>query len=344
MKSFYPFLLVAFCCFLALPMVSQDTFSIVACDPETGEIGAAGATCIPGAANIGGVIIINGIIPGRGTINGQATICQPHTNLSIGLNQMSLGSSPQEILDYLFQNDGCSSGDENNRQYGIVDFDGNGNPRAAAFTGANTMDHAGQRVGGNYAIQGNILLGPQILDSMEARFLAEDGPLAKKIMAAMQGANVPGADSRCLLAGTSSTTAFLRVARPNDDPNDLYLEINILEEPFGTEPINSLQAAFDEWADTALVSNVEELGSAIELEIYPNPSNGQINLKWNGLNASEREVQFLNTTGQLIYQTAIQNGDNSIYLPVKKDQLIFAKMVDKTGQVVFLEKIILKNE
>ena len=134
---------------------SQDTFSIVAVDSETGEIGSAGASCVDNASNFGGVIIINGIIPGRGGINGQARICiNPHTNLNIGIDQMTLGLSPQAILDYLFLNDGCFSGDENERQYGIVDFDENSMPRAAAFTGNATTDHKGHRVGDNYAIAG----------------------------------------------------------------------------------------------------------------------------------------------------------------------------------------------
>ena len=341
MKSFFTCTLFSVCFLFSVPIVSQDTFSIVACDPETGQIGAAGATCIDGAANFGGVIIINGIIPGRGAINGQATICIPHVNLDLGMQELANGSSPQEILDYLFQNDACQFGNENTRQYGIVDFDQNNLPRTAAFTGSQAIDFAGHRVGENYAIQGNILLGPQILDSMEARFLAEDGSLAEKIMAAMQGANVPGADSRCLLAGTSSTTAFLRVARPDDDPNDLYLEINIVEEPEGIEPINSLQAAFDEWADTSLVSNVERISPHYEMEIYPNPSNGHFNLRWSGAEAMGTQVQFYHTAGKLIKQLPISNGINEIDLSLEHDQLVLAKVIDETGGVLFFEKIIL---
>ena len=88
------------------------------------------------------------------------------------------------------------------------------------------MDYKNHIVGPNYAIQGNILSGQAILDSMEARFLATPGPLADKLMAALQGANVPGADTRCLANGTSSLSAFLRVAKPNDLPGAFYLDLN----------------------------------------------------------------------------------------------------------------------
>ncbi len=53
---------------------------------------------------------------------------------------------------------------------------------------------------------------------MEYRFLNTEGSLAEKLMSALQGAKVPGADTRCLNEGTSSLSAFVRVAKPNDHP------------------------------------------------------------------------------------------------------------------------------
>lgn len=54
--------------FLGLSLPAQDTFSIVAVDPATGEVGSAGATCVEGIGNFGGVILLSGIIPGRGGV------------------------------------------------------------------------------------------------------------------------------------------------------------------------------------------------------------------------------------------------------------------------------------
>ncbi|HHM20693.1 MAG TPA: DUF1028 domain-containing protein, partial [Bacteroidetes bacterium] len=293
----------------------------------------------------GGVILISGLIPGRGAINGQATVCIPHVNLNLGMDQMAAGASPQEILDFLFQNDACQFGNETNRQYGVVDFDENGLPRTAAFTGSNALDYAGHRVGDTYAIQGNILSGAAILDSMEARFLAEDGPLAKKLMAAMQGANVPGADSRCLDEGTSSKSAFLRVARPDDPADNLYLEINIAEEPDGTEPINSLQAAFDAWADTALVNVAPLLTPPDMVTIFPNPAPGAFVLNFNGENKTDALASFFTTTGRLLKKVHIYNGINQIdltdYLP---RQLVLIKVEDENGEIIFYDKIKLTGQ
>ena len=338
LRFFFPSFFVIF---LLHNVISQDTFSIVAVDPETGEVGSAGASCVDNAAQFGGVILISGIIPGRGAINGQATVCIPHVNLNNGITQMGNGASPQEVLDYLFANDACQFGNENDRQYGVVDFDENDMPRAAAFTGSNTLNYAGHRVGANYSIQGNILLGPQILDSMEARFLSTEGPLAVKLMSAMQGANVPGADSRCLDEGTSSKSAFLRVARPDDELSELYLEINIAEEPNGVEPINSLQAAFDVWADTALVhSNITE--REFTATVFPNPASYDFDIQWLSKSTKGNLAKFYLSTGMLLHQAPIYNGINSIHLPVGMvDQMVFLKIADIDGAILYTDKILM---
>ena len=91
-------------CYIALTIthsLSQDTFSIVAVDTATGEVGSAGASCIAGS------IIVSDIIPGRAAINAQALVCIPNVNLQNGLNWMSQGLSPQQVLDSLLAKDAC---------------------------------------------------------------------------------------------------------------------------------------------------------------------------------------------------------------------------------------------
>ena len=102
---------------------AQDTFSIIAVDSLTGEVGAAGATCVDGIAAWGGIQLLNKIIPGKGGVNAQAYIClNPHINLDNAITEMEGGLSPQEIIDWLQDNDACFSQNFNPdyRQYGIV--------------------------------------------------------------------------------------------------------------------------------------------------------------------------------------------------------------------------------
>lgn len=300
MKKFMPSILFCFilmCFFIQLN--GQDTFSIIAVDPETGEVGAAGATCVDNIASVGGIKILNKIIPGKGGVNAQAWICiNPHSNLDLAMEQMAEGKSPAEIIEHLKNNDACSAQNFNPayRQYGIVDLDDNNEARVAAFTGESADDYKGHIEGITYAIQGNILIGPEVLEGMEEGFTSTNGSLADKLMAAMQGANIPGADKRCLDRGTSSTSAFLKVSQANDPINQPSLLLDILEMPFGEEPIDSLQILFDEWR---LVNSLTDEEESFGFDVFPNPANNQLNIKLDP-SISIKQITILSVRGEII--------------------------------------------
>ncbi len=268
MKNFYSFLGALL---ISFTVAAQDTFSIIAVDPVTGDIGSAGASCV----NISIIDIITDIIPARGGVNSQAWVCIPNINLENAIARMEEGLSPQEIIDWLLLNDACSSQNFNPeyRQYGIVDLDGNGDPRTAGWTGSLADDYKEDRQGVNYSVQGNILLNVSVIDNMEANFNNTSGTLADKLMAAMQGANLPGADSRCLTAGTSSKTAYLLVYHADDDPNDPYLRLNVLPQPVGVEPIDLLQDLYDQFL------TVEDNELKSKLRLFPNPATDELILR-----------------------------------------------------------------
>ncbi len=220
---------------LAPGVVAQDTFSIVAVDPLTGMVASAGASCISGS------IIISDPHPGVGAIHTQSY--WNGQNQQYASDLMDAGYSPEEIIDLLVENDA-----QNNptiRQYGIVDLVDGG--RSAAYTGSNCYDWKGHILGPTYAIQGNILLGPEIVEWIEDGFLTTSGSFADRVMAALQGANVPGADVRCLDDGKSSISAFIRVALATDTPGNYFLDLNVNNTSPGQEPIDILQELFDEW-------------------------------------------------------------------------------------------------
>ncbi len=243
MKNFYRLLGILSLSLLQLASQAQHTFSIVAIDPSTGEIGSAGATCLDNGASI-----ISGLLPGKGAINAQSLVCTPENiNLLNGLTWMDESLSPQAILDSLYANDQCGADDHEFRQYGVVTIDENGQIQAASFTGSKADDYANHIVGANYAIQGNILLGQEVLDEMEAGFIGTTGTLAEKLMAAMQGANMVGADARCAPNGTSSSGAFLRVACPTDLGNCPDVNLDVFFLPSGVEPIDELQTLYESY-------------------------------------------------------------------------------------------------
>ena len=263
MKTFIS-LIIIFQLFISL-LEAQDTFSICAVDSATGEVGSAGASCIDNSQIAGGAFIISDVHPGIGVVHTQSFWDVNNQNYAKGL--MNQGLSPQQIIDSLVAND--VSGNSSIRQYGIVDLINGG--RSAAFTGTNCFDYKNHITGKNYSIQGNILLGQQILDSMEARFKNTNGELACKLMAALQGAKVPGADTRCMTKGTSSLSAFVRVAKPTDTIGNFYLDLNVSSVTAGKEPIDSLQTLFNSWAGCNANNINEIIGEEINISIFPNP-------------------------------------------------------------------------
>ena len=288
-------------------LYSQHTFSIVAVDTLTGEIGSAGATCgdsiiWPGTA---GAYIISDILPGVGAIHTQSFwLASNQINARI---QMQQGSTPNQIISWLVAHD--VQNNPQSRQYGVVDYH-NGSSRSAAFTGTNCYDYKNHILGPNYAIQGNILLGQQILDSMEYYFLNTVGCLPQKLMAAMNGAKVVGADTRCMVEGTSSLSAFLRMALPTDSYNNLFLDINVAGTAPNVEPIDVLETRYNQWKNSNIsycdsVSSTE-IFQKKNVEIHPNPTNDFITIS----NAEEsRIIELFSLNGKFL-ETVKNNAVN----------------------------------
>ena len=231
MKRLLFYLIISTTCIL----VSQDTFSIVAVNPATGEVGSAGASCIAGS------IIISDIHPGVGAIHTQSYWNQSNQDSASSL--MNLEYSPEEIIDWLIEND--AQNNPSIRQYGIIDLIDDG--RSAGFTGENCFDYKNHILGQTYAIQGNILLGQEILDSMEIAFTSTFGTLDEKLIAALLAANVPGADTRCLPYGTPALSAFIRMAKSEDENDSFFMDINVQSCPTNLSPIDSLFTLYWDW-------------------------------------------------------------------------------------------------
>lgn len=244
-------------------LISQlfSTFSIVAIDMETGEIGSAGGSCIAGS------IIISDIHPGIGAIHTQSYYLPANQNLASNL--MSQGYTPNQIISNLVLND--IQNNPSIRQYGVISLNNGG--ESASYTGENCSDWRGHLNGITYAIQGNILLNESVLDSMESKFINTNGPLSHKLMAALQGAKVPGADSRCLDEGISTYSAFIRVAQPEDE-NEYYLDLNINSViPYFTqnniwlEPIDTLQNLYNQWYESSFEYNLGDINQDLIIDI-----------------------------------------------------------------------------
>lgn len=195
------------------------TFSIVAYDSLTGELGVAVQSR---AFSVGSAV--SWAEAGVGAIATQAS-----TNQAFGPKGLDLlreGLDSKAVLERLIAED---SGREN-RQLGVIDARG----RAVNFTGAQCLAWAGGRTGTNYACQGNILVSEAVVAAMAEAFEAGRGELAERLLQALVAAQAAGGDKRGM------QSAALLVVRPSDKyPHYRYRYIDLRVEDHA-DPINEL--------------------------------------------------------------------------------------------------------
>lgn len=288
------------CCMSLITGKAQDTFSIVAADSVTGEVGSAGASCVDMFNTTFTNDFLGELFPGVGAINTQAAYDQ--TNQANARKRMNAGDSPSQIMSWLSSNDVNSNPTQ--RQYGAIRLV-NGSPKTAGYTGTSCPNYKGHIAGVNYCIQGNTLLGKKVIDSMEARFKREKGDLACKLMAALQGAKMVGADSRCSSNGTSSLFAFLKVSKPTDTFGKPYFLVSVrTHDNAGIEPIDSLQKVFDKaHASCKVITGIEEENDP-DLHVYPNPVNHKLTIRMDN-NFDEATLFITDALGQKIAEEKI---------------------------------------
>ena len=157
------------------------TYSIVGADLEAGEVGCAVQSKY---------FAVGAVVPwakaGVGAVATQAAGVAAYG--ARVLEQLEAGVEPAEALRLVLADDEARE----TRQLGVVTADG----RSASFTGSECNEWAGDVQGAGFAAQGNILAGPEVVAEMERAFEKTDGPLAERLMAALEAAEAAGGDRR----------------------------------------------------------------------------------------------------------------------------------------------------
>lgn len=208
------------CLLLLLTAVAEgrnvSTFSIVARDPKTGELGVAVASRF---FSVGSVVPY--LKAGTGAVATQA-----NANVTYGprgLELMAQGATADETLKVLLRGDSNAK----TRQAGLVAADGS----SVSYTGDGCTPWAGGRSGPNYALQGNILAGEQVVVAMEKAFLQTSGTLAQRIFASLTAGEAAGGDSR---GKQSAALVIVREGAGYGGNNDRAIDIRVDDhaEPF----------------------------------------------------------------------------------------------------------------
>jgi uncharacterized Ntn-hydrolase superfamily protein len=285
------------------------TFSIVARDPRNGDLGIAVASKF---------LAVGAVVPwaqaGAGALATQAS-----ANLAYGpggLALMAAGTPAEAALAELLAGDPG----RDHRQAGLVDARGG----AAAHTGAACFEWAGHVVGEGFAVQGNILAGPQVVQAIAQAFLAADGELAERLLAGLQAGDAAGGDRR------GRQSAALYVARAGGSYGgalDRYIDLRVDDHP----------------------APVGELARLLRLHrFYLTPPREQDLLPIDG--AIARELQallgragFYHGPASGIYDEAtraaldayggVENLEERLISPDKIDPQVLAYLRDKLGQL-----------
>ena len=257
---------------------ASATWSVIAVDAKTGQVIIASATCVrqagfpdrkPNAArDLMDVQAV--IVPGIGVAACQAGVDNTRENQTLVYNELKKGTLPADIIELLKKDPNIER-----RQFGIVSipngstitnrnnragFNGSGNSQSSLFFGGQVGDVF-------YQVQGNTLLGYQVVHAAALAFTRATGTLADRVMAAMEAADVNGGDHRCNCGNNpldvvpcdhkTAHVAYIAIANKDDQPgvthNDgkyhAYISVTDDNTQKGESgnPVKTLRMRYDAW-------------------------------------------------------------------------------------------------
>jgi uncharacterized Ntn-hydrolase superfamily protein len=254
------------------------TWSVIAVDAKTGQVIIASATCVRQAGfpkrepnparDLMDVQAV--IVPGIGVAACQAGVDNTRRNQMLVYNELKKGTPPADIIELLKKDP-----DFERRQFGIVAIPNGGTINArnnrAGFNGANNSRSSlyfGGQVGEiYYQVQGNTLLGDQVMHLAALAFTRATGTMADRVMAAMEAADVNGGDHRCNCGNNpldfvpcdnkTAHVAYIAIADKADTPgithNDgkYYAFLSVTDDNTkkgeSGNPVKTLRMRYDAW-------------------------------------------------------------------------------------------------
>ena len=218
------------------------TFSIVARDPANGDLGVAVASRF---------LAVGSVVPWARAAAG-AIATQALANVTYGpdgLAALDGGADAATALARLVEADDGRS----ERQLGIVDAHGG----AASHTGTGCLAWAGGRVTDGVAVQGNILVGPEVVDAMLSAFGAASGPLPDRLLTALLAGDRAGGDAR---GRQSAALLVVRAGGGYGGTTDRWIDLRVDDH---ADPVPELRRLFDVWR---LLSERPEPGDLVPID------------------------------------------------------------------------------
>ena len=265
-----------FVCLACLPakdspgsgQLAMNTWSLVAADVDSGEVGVALASCVPAdvsvssskvsvpgreeevrsysavaGANGGLSVQLARLTAGVGAVVAQAVVDSGNARrLDRATAELVSGAPADRVLDVVKAGDSRVE----QRQYGVVTF----TPQAASFTGSGAIEWADAAGTEAVSVQGNLLVGLEVVERALKAFQAVQGSpigtLGDALIAGLETGAAAGGDKRCP-RDQSALFAFMVVVRSDDTEEVPYLWLTAgPQERGGGNPVELLRAAYDD--------------------------------------------------------------------------------------------------
>jgi uncharacterized Ntn-hydrolase superfamily protein len=304
------------------------TYSIVAWDSVTGDLGVAVESKFP---NVGG------IVPwAQAGVGAVATQSLSNTAFGErGLELIAMGASAEEAMRIVMRSDTMLQ----DRQVGMVDAHGG----AASFTGTRTFDWAGGRVGKpgtiggtqggkgmvivghGYAAQANIMVSDQTVKNLAETFERTKGDLATRLMTALKAGQAGGGDKRGM------QSAALLVVRKNGGylgANDRFIDIRVYDSADPIAELERLLALHVLFFFPSQPGDLVVISPAIVGQLEPillrEPANQPE--KWLARPQGTANQAFLEALRNFMYW---ENYDVRVRMDGKIDQVVLADILSK---------------
>jgi Family of unknown function (DUF1028)/Invasin, domain 3 len=292
---------------LGLAAPARATWSVILVNRVTGEIVVAGATCL---ANLDLELYLPVIRVGTGAACAQSLIDSGAVNRKKIWSGFQNGLTPAQILAQLAAGDFQHKA----RQYGIVDrlnapigFTGNS-------AGQGKLDLVGSFGDYAYAVQGNVLTSPLVVQQLELVLKQQVGDAGQKVLAAMQAAYALGGDGRCSCSQAAPTSCgapppsftksahvgFFIIARVGDidgvctgplgcATGQYFLDLNVIGQVADPDPVLTLASQYAAWRATRL-GQPDHLTSTLSADVQRLVADGQ--------SEAQIEIQLKDIDGQ----------------------------------------------
>lgn len=228
--------LIAAAISLGLAQPAHATWSMVVADDETGQVGAAVASCVDispveAFSNDDGSLDLLAIVPGVGAAASQANFNFNAQDLM--KTRLQEGASAGEIIEELISP--AFDADAQERQHAVITLADADAP--AAFTGTGDLPWAGSASADGISAQGNILVSEAVVDDAVQTYLETDGTMQQRLAAGMLAGSRAGGDSRC----GDQTALFAHIAVAQED-GSLLVYTTTVAEGDGRNPVELLAA------------------------------------------------------------------------------------------------------